>query len=125
MASGSATSRSGSRSPPAGGMASSRPPRCAANSLGSLLLDDDDGVGVDTYFLDNDEDALFGQLAAEAEHDPPAKGGRAAARDAVEGLPTVAVAESGGAAQCAVCKDGIEAGEAARRLPCVHLYHGA
>ncbi|KAK1602662.1 hypothetical protein QYE76_027182 [Lolium multiflorum] len=65
------------------------------------------------------------QLAAEAEHDPLAKGGRAAARAAVEGLPTVAVAESGGAAQCAVCKDGIEAGEAARRLPCAHLYHGA
>ncbi|KAK1629381.1 hypothetical protein QYE76_003696 [Lolium multiflorum] len=97
----------------------------AASSLGSLLLDDDDGAGVDTYFLDDDEDALFGQLAAEAEHDPPAKGGRAAARAAVEGLPTVAVAESGGAAQCAVCKDGIEAREAARRLPYAYLYHGA
>ncbi|KAM0922577.1 hypothetical protein ACQ4PT_006064 [Festuca glaucescens] len=98
----------------------------AANSLGSLLVDDD--AGVDTYFLDgaDDEDTLFGQLAAEGEHEPPAKGGRAAARAAVEGLPTVAVAESaGGAAQCAVCKDGIEAGEAARRLPCAHLYHGA
>lgn len=92
----------------------------AANSL---LLDDGDDAGVDTYFLD---DALFGQLAAEAEHEPPAKGGRAAARAAVEGLPTLAVAESGGGvAQCAVCKDGIEAGEAARRLPCAHLYHGA
>ncbi|KAM0853886.1 hypothetical protein ACQ4PT_050783 [Festuca glaucescens] len=99
----------------------------AANSLGSLLIDDDAGAGgVDTYFLD-DEDTLFGQLAAEAEHEPPAKGGRAAARAAVEGLPTVVVAEAdaarGGAAQCAVCKDGIEAGEAARRLPCAHLYH--
>ncbi|KAK1602713.1 hypothetical protein QYE76_027025 [Lolium multiflorum] len=93
----------------------------AANSLGSLLLDDDDGAGVDTYFLDDAEDALFGQLAADAEHEPPAKGGRAAARAAVEALPTVADA----AAQCAVCKDGIEAGEAARRLPCAHLYHGA
>ncbi|KAK1663099.1 hypothetical protein QYE76_051258 [Lolium multiflorum] len=40
---------------------------------------------------------------------------------AVDGLPTVVVAD----AQCAVCKDGIEAGEAARRLPCAHLYHGA
>ncbi|KAK1619683.1 hypothetical protein QYE76_025200 [Lolium multiflorum] len=89
----------------------------AANSLGSLLVDDDG----DTYFLDDAEDALFGQLAAEAEHEPPAKGGRAAARAAVDGLPTVVVAD----AQCAVCKDGIEAGEAARRLPCAHLYHGA
>ncbi|KAM0870400.1 hypothetical protein ACQ4PT_040031 [Festuca glaucescens] len=92
----------------------------AASSLGSLLVDDED-AGVETYFLD-DEDTLFGQLAAEAEHEPPAKGGRAAARAAVEGLPTVVVAADA-AAQCAVCKDGIEAGEAARRLPCAHLYH--
>ncbi|CAM0944429.1 unnamed protein product [Alopecurus aequalis] len=104
----------------------------AANSLGSLVIDDDTGGdygGVDTYFLDDadDEDMLFGQLAAEAEHEPPAKGGRAAAKAAVEGLPTVLVAEAdvarGGAAQCAVCKEGIEAGEGARRLPCAHLYH--
>ena len=97
----------------------------AANSLGSLVIDDDDAGGVDSYFLD-DEDMLFGQLAAGAEHELPAKGGRAAAKAAVEGLPTVVVvAEAGGAApaQCAVCKDGIEAGEGARRLPCAHLYH--
>uniref|UniRef100_A0ACD5ZL49 Uncharacterized protein n=1 Tax=Avena sativa TaxID=4498 RepID=A0ACD5ZL49_AVESA len=102
----------------------------AANSLGSLVIDDDDTGGVDTYFLDDaddDEDMLFGQLLAAAEHEPPAKGGRAAAKAAVEGLPTVVVAEAdtarGGAAQCAVCKEGIEAGEGARRLPCAHLYH--
>lgn len=107
----------------------------AANSLGSLIIDedvDDTGVvgGIETYFLDgaDDDDMLFGQLAAEAEHEPPAKGGRAAAKAAVEGLPTVVVAEADavrGGAQCAVCKDGIEAGEGARRLPCAHLYHDA
>ncbi|KAL5207861.1 hypothetical protein ABZP36_032296 [Zizania latifolia] len=101
----------------------------AANSLGSLVVDDADADnygGIDTFFLDDPDDVLFGQLAEEAEHEPPAKGGRAAAKAAVEGLPTVVVAEADAArgdAQCAVCKDGIEAGERARRLPCAHLYH--
>ncbi|TVU28325.1 hypothetical protein EJB05_19840, partial [Eragrostis curvula] len=96
----------------------------AANSLGSLVLDDgDDGLdgGVETYFLDEADDVLFGQLAAEADHEPPGKGGRPAAKAAVESLPTVVVDD--GDAQCAVCKDGVEAGERARRLPCAHLYH--
>uniref|UniRef100_A0A0D9VKI5 RING-type E3 ubiquitin transferase n=1 Tax=Leersia perrieri TaxID=77586 RepID=A0A0D9VKI5_9ORYZ len=94
----------------------------AANSLGSLVVDDADG-GIDTFFLDDADvdDVLFGQLAA-AETEPPAKGMRAAAKAAVEGLPTVVVTEAD-ETQCAVCKDGIDAGERARRLPCAHLYH--
>lgn len=102
----------------------------ATNSLGSLAVDDDDDPdgGIDTYFLDEAyDDVLFGQLAAEAaDHEPPGKGGRPAAKAAVEGLPTVVVAEADAArgdAMCAVCKDGVEAGERARRLPCAHLYH--
>ncbi|WVZ73854.1 hypothetical protein U9M48_022112 [Paspalum notatum var. saurae] len=104
----------------------------AANSLGSLGVDDVDGYddldgGIDTYFLDDADDLLFGQLAAaEADHEPPGKCGRPAAKAAVEALPTVVVAEADAArgdAQCAVCKDGVQAGERARRLPCAHLYH--
>ncbi|KAF8729590.1 hypothetical protein HU200_017535 [Digitaria exilis] len=102
----------------------------AANSLGSLVVDDaggeDDGLdaGVETYFLDDADDLLFGQLAAAgADHGggPPGKCGRAAAKAVVEALPTVVVHAAD--AQCAVCKDGVEAGERARRLPCAHLYH--
>jgi hypothetical protein len=88
----------------------------ATNSLGSLALDDGDldlDADIEAYFLD---DVLFGRLAAEA-----GKGGRPAAKAAVEGLPTVVVAEA--RVSCAVCKDGVEAGESARRLPCAHLYH--
>jgi len=104
----------------------------AANSLGSLAVDDGDGdddldAGIETYFLDDADDLLFGQLAAaDADHEPPGKCGRPAAKAAVEALPTVVVAEADAArgdAQCAVCKDGVEAGERARRLPCAHLYH--
>ncbi|EAZ24465.1 hypothetical protein OsJ_08214 [Oryza sativa Japonica Group] len=54
----------------------------ATNSLGSLVVDgaDYDG-GIDTFFLDDADDVLFGQLAAE--HEPPAaKGARAAAKAA-------------------------------------------
>ncbi|CAL4885132.1 unnamed protein product [Urochloa decumbens] len=101
----------------------------AANSLGSLVVDeaggDDDDLdaGIETYFLDDADDLLFGQLAAaDADHGPPGKCGRPAAKAAVEALPTVVVAEADGA-QCAVCKDGVEPGERARRLPCAHLYH--
>ena len=96
----------------------------AANSLGSLAVDGDDDLdaGIETYFLDDADDLLFGQLAAaDADHEPPGKCGRPAAKAAVEALPTVVVAEAD--AQCAVCKDGVEAGERARRLPCAHLYH--
>jgi len=104
----------------------------AANSLGSLAVDDADGdddldAGIETYFFDDADDLLFGQLAAaDADHERPGKCGRPAAKAAVEALPTVVVAEADAArgdAQCAVCKDGVEAGERARRLPCAHLYH--
>ncbi|CAN6274599.1 unnamed protein product [Urochloa humidicola] len=103
----------------------------AANSLGSLVVDeaagDDDDLdgGIETYFLDDADDLLFGQLAAVgADHGPPGKCGRPAAKAAVEALPTVVVAEAAGSGvQCAVCRDGVEAGERARRLPCAHLYH--
>lgn len=101
----------------------------AANSLGSLVVedagdDDDFDAGIETYFLDDADDLLFGQLAAaDADHGTPGKCGRPAAKAAVEALPTVVVAEAD--AQCAVCKDAVEAGERARRLPCAHLYHDA
>jgi hypothetical protein len=98
----------------------------ATNSLGSVALDDGDldlDAGIETYFLDDEanDDALFGQLAAEAGLEEPGKGGRPAAKATVEGLPTVVVAEA--RVSCAVCKDGVEAGESARRLPCAHIYH--
>ena len=98
----------------------------AANSLGVDDAGDDDDLdaGIETYFLDDADDLLFGQLAAaDADHGPQSKCGRPAGKAAVEALPTVVVAEAD--AQCAVCKDGVEAGERARRLPCAHLYHDA
>jgi hypothetical protein len=79
----------------------------ATNSLGSLSVDEDLDGSIETYFFA-----------------PQGKGGRPAAKAAVEGLPTVVVAEADAArVSCAVCKDGVEAGERARRLPCAHLYH--
>jgi len=98
----------------------------AANSLGVDDAGDDDDLdaGIETYFLDDADDLLFGQLAAaDADHGPQGKCGRPATKAAVEALQTVVVAEAD--AQCAVCKDGVEAGERARRLPCAHLYHDA
>nr|BAJ89627.1 predicted protein [Hordeum vulgare subsp. vulgare] len=56
----------------------------AANSLGGLMIDEDvdgtGGGGIETYFLDggaddDDDGMLFGQLAAEAEHEPRPRAG--------------------------------------------------
>lgn len=95
---------------------------CCSRWSSVRRCDADYDGGIDTFFLDDADDVLFGQLAAE--HEPPAaKGARAAAKAAVESLPTVVVDAARGDTQCAVCKDGMEAGERARRLPCAHLYH--
>ncbi|EAZ43144.1 hypothetical protein OsJ_27734 [Oryza sativa Japonica Group] len=48
-----------------------------------------------------------------------------AARSAVEALPSAVVAagEDGEWEECAVCRDGVAAGERVKRLPCSHGYH--
>ncbi|XP_004973758.1 uncharacterized protein LOC101768716 [Setaria italica] len=48
-----------------------------------------------------------------------------AARLAVESLPSAVVAagEEGEGDECAVCKDGVAAGQRVKRLPCSHRYH--
>ncbi|KAG8087324.1 hypothetical protein GUJ93_ZPchr0010g7238 [Zizania palustris] len=48
-----------------------------------------------------------------------------AARSAVEALPSAVVAagDEGEGEECAVCRDGIAAGERVKRLPCSHRYH--
>jgi hypothetical protein len=48
-----------------------------------------------------------------------------AARLAVESLPSAVVAagEEGDGEECAVCKDGVAAGQRVKRLPCSHRYH--
>uniref|UniRef100_A0A0D9X951 RING-type E3 ubiquitin transferase n=1 Tax=Leersia perrieri TaxID=77586 RepID=A0A0D9X951_9ORYZ len=48
-----------------------------------------------------------------------------AARSAVEALPSAVVAagEEGEGEECAVCRDGVAAGERVKRLPCSHRYH--
>ncbi|EES14331.1 hypothetical protein BDA96_07G239400 [Sorghum bicolor] len=48
-----------------------------------------------------------------------------AARSAVEALPSAVVAagQEGEGDECAVCKDGVAAGQRVKRLPCSHRYH--
>ncbi|XP_062192408.1 uncharacterized protein LOC133895900 [Phragmites australis] len=48
-----------------------------------------------------------------------------AARSAVEALPSsvVGAGEEGEGEECAVCRDGVAAGQRVKRLPCSHLYH--
>eukprot|EP00897_Mesotaenium_endlicherianum_P001235 jgi/Mesen1/1139/ME001236S00031 len=68
-------------------------------------------------------DALLNDLAV---NDNSVQGAPPASRAAVEGLPSVAVAEAeveSGHSQCSVCKDAGAAGDCMLRLPCSHLYH--
>lgn len=48
-----------------------------------------------------------------------------AARSAIEALPSsvIGAGEDGEGEECAVCKDGVAAGECVKRLPCSHRYH--
>jgi hypothetical protein len=46
-----------------------------------------------------------------------------AAMSAVDALPYAIVAAGDDAEECAVCKDGVAAGERVKRMPCSHRYH--
>nr|KYP69238.1 E3 ubiquitin-protein ligase CIP8 [Cajanus cajan] len=50
------------------------------------------------------------------------RGAPPASKSAVEALPTVKIESEG--VVCAVCKDLLGVGDAAKRLPCGHEYHG-
>ena len=52
------------------------------------------------------------------------RGAPPAAKSVVAALPTVVAAEKEEAIVCAVCKDAVSVGEAAKKLPCGHRYHG-
>lgn len=58
-----------------------------------------------------------------AENDNSRRGAPPAAKYAVENLPSIIVAPKHGSSLCAICKDAVIVGTAAKQLPCLHLYH--
>ncbi|OIW06803.1 hypothetical protein TanjilG_11528 [Lupinus angustifolius] len=52
------------------------------------------------------------------------KGAPPAAKSAVEALPMVEIVSEKDVLACAICKDMVGVGDAAKRLPCGHQYHG-
>ncbi|KAL9317012.1 hypothetical protein ACSQ67_013529 [Phaseolus vulgaris] len=52
------------------------------------------------------------------------RGAPPASKSAVEALPTVKIASESETVVCAICKDLLGVGDAAKRLPCGHKYHG-
>lgn len=52
------------------------------------------------------------------------KGAPPASKSAVEALLTVKIASESETVVCAICKDLLGVGDAAKRLPCGHKYHG-
>ncbi|XP_044476100.1 E3 ubiquitin-protein ligase CIP8-like [Mangifera indica] len=59
-----------------------------------------------------------------AENDGGRRGAPPAAKSAVLELPTVEILSEQEAIVCAICKDMVNVGETATKLPCAHLYHG-
>ncbi|KAE8712765.1 hypothetical protein F3Y22_tig00110229pilonHSYRG00035 [Hibiscus syriacus] len=76
------------------------------------------------YIYSGEYEMLFGQFAENENaftERPPAL------KSVVENLPSVVVTQEDLAnnnAQCAVCKDEINLGEALKQLPCAHRYYG-
>ncbi|KAJ0087141.1 hypothetical protein Patl1_09527 [Pistacia atlantica] len=58
-----------------------------------------------------------------AESDGGRRGAPPAAKSAVLELPTVEILSEQEAIVCAICKDMVNVGETATKLPCAHLYH--
>ncbi|KAK9926186.1 hypothetical protein M0R45_023428 [Rubus argutus] len=78
----------------------------------------------DDYIYTAEYDMLFGQFS---ENENVVMGRPPAANLVVETLPSVVVTQEDvekGNALCAVCKDDINLGEQAKKLPCAHRYHG-
>ncbi|XP_073001735.1 E3 ubiquitin-protein ligase RING1-like [Typha latifolia] len=95
-----------------------------------VVLDGGGGVGgglrlggnIGDYFIGPGLEQLIEQLA---ENDPNRYGTPPAAKSVVGSLPDVKVSEEMMATneECAVCKDAFEVGEAAKQMPCKHVYH--
>ncbi|CAL0313410.1 unnamed protein product [Lupinus luteus] len=75
------------------------------------------------YFFGPGLEQLIQHLA---ENDPNRYGTPPASKNAVEGLPEIAITEElldSDSSQCAVCKDTFELNEIVKQLPCKHIYH--
>ncbi|KAF5202750.1 E3 ubiquitin-protein ligase ring1 [Thalictrum thalictroides] len=59
-----------------------------------------------------------------AESDGSRKGAPPASKSAVLGLKTVEIAAEEEALVCAICKEAVQVGEKAKKMPCGHGYHG-
>ncbi|XP_051150793.1 E3 ubiquitin-protein ligase CIP8-like [Andrographis paniculata] len=87
------------------------------------LSDSDTYIGNPGDYVDaSGYEALLQNLA-----DSDSGGGRGpppAAKSAVEALKSVVIEDEGSTVACAICKDLVNVGEAAKTLPCGHGYHG-
>uniref|UniRef100_A0A2P2KUA8 RING-type E3 ubiquitin transferase n=1 Tax=Rhizophora mucronata TaxID=61149 RepID=A0A2P2KUA8_RHIMU len=78
----------------------------------------------DDYFNTAEYEMLFGQFA---DNESALMGPPPAAKSVVEKLSSVVLTKEhveSNNVLCAVCKDGIDVGEIAKQLPCMHQYHG-
>ncbi|KAI4313192.1 hypothetical protein L6164_026190 [Bauhinia variegata] len=80
-------------------------------------------VGNPEDYVDATEYEALLQRLAESEGGGR-RGAPPAAKSAVEALPTVKIESKDEALVCAICKDLVDVGDMAKKLPCGHKYHG-
>jgi E3 ubiquitin-protein ligase RNF115/126 len=74
--------------------------------------------------IDSDDSDLVDALARHVEEIGAQSRRLSVSRAFIEALPDVPPSEEEALSDCAVCKDGIAAGQLVVRLPCKHFFHG-
>ncbi|KAI4326591.1 hypothetical protein MLD38_031889 [Melastoma candidum] len=97
------------------------------SELGFERASGDETAGSPVFFQDDDDFADFYAVEYEPMFEPEnsSLGAQPAWKSALEALDrtTIACTQDEDVLDCPICKDGMNDGEQARKMPCGHIYH--